>query len=73
MDENFGIKTTLAEIGCEILSSSWKPEPGKPITNTIKLTNDDIIFKDIRSKAYDSLGFYIKDKTNEFNKYTDKS
>jgi len=27
------------------LSSNYKPEVGKPTTNTLKLTNDDMIFK----------------------------
>ena len=32
VDETFGIHTSNVEIGCEILSTSWKAEPGKPIT-----------------------------------------
>ena len=59
IDENFGIKSNQTEVASEILSSKWKPEPGKPTTNIIKLTNDDIIFKDIRNSYFGSLGFYI--------------
>lgn len=38
-----------------------------------RLTNDDIIFKQIRSKAYEALGFFFKEKVQEFEDATDKS
>ena len=50
------------EIKSEILSSSFKPEAGKPISEVKRLTNEDIIFKQIRSKAYEALGFFFKEK-----------
>lgn len=58
---------------CSILSSSWKPEPGVPVSKCIKLTNDDVIFKQIRSKAYESLGHFFKQKALDFEAATDKS
>jgi hypothetical protein len=61
------------EIACEILSSNYKPEVGKPTTNTLKLTNEDMIFKQIRSQPYESLGFFFTQKALEFEAVTDKS
>lgn len=65
IDENFGIQTTKAEIGCAILSTTYKPEPGQKTTEIKKLTNEDVIFRQIRSKAYEALGFFFKQKTEE--------
>ena len=73
IDETFGINTTLVEIKSEILSSSFKPEAGKPTSEVKRLTNEDIIFKQIRSKAYEALGFFFKEKVQEFEDATDKS
>lgn len=73
VDETFGIHTSNVEIGCEILSTSWKAEPGKPITEKRKFNNEDIIYKQIRSKAYEALGFFFKDKARDFEDATDKS
>lgn len=38
-----------------------------------KLTNDDIIFRQIRSKAYEALGFFFTEKAKDFQDATDKS
>jgi hypothetical protein len=62
VDENFGINTSQVEIGKEILSTAYKPEPGQPTTEIRKFNNEDIIYKEIRSKAYEALGFYFKAK-----------
>ncbi len=45
IDETFGIKTTLVDIDSAILSTNYKPEPGKPTSEIKKLTNEDMIFK----------------------------
>jgi len=50
----------LVEIDSAILSTNYKPEAGKPTSEIKKLTNEDMIFKQIRSKAYESLGFFFK-------------
>lgn len=55
------------------MSSSWKPEPGVPVFKTIKLTNEDVIYKQIKSKAYESLGHFFKQKTLDFESATDKT
>ena len=55
------------------MSSNYKPEVGKPTTNTLKLSNEDMIFKEIRSKPYESLGFYFTDKALQFEAATDKN
>ena len=73
VDEHFGINTNMTEIACDILSTSWKPEPGQPTTELKKFDSEDIIFKQIRSKAYESLGFFFKEKAREFEDATDKS
>ena len=73
MDETFGIQTSQVEIAKEILSTSYKPEPGQPTTEIRRLNNEDIIFKEIRSKPYEAMGFYITEKIREFEQATDKN
>lgn len=73
IDETFGIKTNSVDIDCNILSSNYKPEPGQPTKETKKLSSEDIIFRQIRDKAYDSLGFFFKEKIQQFESAIDKS
>lgn len=73
VDEHFGIRTAQTEIACDILSTQWKPEPGQPTTEIRRFDQSDIIFKQIRSRAYESLGYFFKSKNQEFEDATDKS
>ena len=73
IDETFGIKTNQVDVDCSILSSNYKPEPGQPTKECKKLSSDDIIFRQIRDKAYESLGFFFQEKIKEFESATDKS
>jgi hypothetical protein len=62
IDETFGIETNSAEIDCAILNSNFKAEPGKPTKEQKKFTSEDIIYRQIRDKAYESLGFFFTEK-----------
>lgn len=44
-----------------------------PRSEVRRFNNEDIIYKQIRSKAYESLGFFFKEKMQEFEDATDKS
>lgn len=48
---------------CAILSSKWERKEGEPDTENVKLTNDDIIYREIRNRAYEALGIFFKQKT----------
>lgn len=71
IDEQFGIQSNFSEIPCEALSSNYTIGQ-QPTTKKISLTNEDFIFKAIRNKPYESLGYYFRQKAMEFEEVNSK-
>ena len=63
LDEWFGINTACIKVHGSILSTKWEHKEGVPDIESVKLSNEDLIFREIRNKAYESLGRFFKEKT----------
>ena len=65
IDEAYGVETSQVEVDRIVLNPMWKPEPGQPSRVTLTLSNDDFIFKEVRSMSIHSIGIVTKQKLQD--------